>query len=124
MCTSTHSELRQVSRVRGIGRVTDLRADPQEWRILFEFTYAAADLIRSLNCLPGPESGLRISIDPEWGSLNLSMADGPHQNDEVFRRDEVNVFVSESAMGRVKARTLDARTGNARAFLLIDRTGR
>jgi Fe-S cluster assembly iron-binding protein IscA len=91
---------------------------------VFSYTDTAAMLIQSLASSPGKSSGwgLRLSVDPSWGSLKMELARGPDAGDQIFSRRDTNVFVAEDAAARLEKQVLDARIDKERAaFFLVDR---
>jgi iron-sulfur cluster assembly protein len=94
---------------------------------MFAYTDTAATLIRSLisSTGGGAASGLRLSVDPSWGSLRMELAPSPEAGDEVVNHHDTNVFVARSAADRLDRRILDARIERRRtAFFLVDRDDR
>jgi Fe-S cluster assembly iron-binding protein IscA len=91
---------------------------------MFTYTDAAAALIQSLISSTGESSasGLRLSIDPAWGSLRMDLVPGPDTDDQIFRRHDTNVFVTGAAADHLETQVLDARIEEQRtAFFLMDR---
>ena len=67
-------------------------------------------------------SGLRLSIDPSWGSLRMELAAGPAAADQVVSHRGANVFVTGAAATRIGTQVLDARIEEQRtAFFLVSR---
>jgi Fe-S cluster assembly iron-binding protein IscA len=94
---------------------------------MFAYTDTAATLIRSLisSTGGGAASGLRLSVDPSWGSLRMELASSPEVDDQVLNHHDANVFVAGSAAARLDRRVLDARIERQRtAFFLVDRDDR
>lgn len=83
---------------------------------MLALTGQAVEAIRTLTTQPGtPEStGLRIA--PQAGdasSLGLTLAQQPHQGDEVIESGGVRVFVEEQAAVLLDDKALDAIVGDA-----------
>jgi Fe-S cluster assembly iron-binding protein IscA len=91
---------------------------------MFTYTDTAAALIQSLisSTGEGSASGLRLSLDPSWGSLRMGLAHSPHADDQVFSHHDTRVFVAGEAATRLETQVLDARIDRQRtAFFLVDR---
>jgi Fe-S cluster assembly iron-binding protein IscA len=76
-------------------------------------TADAVAVIRDLTSQPEtpPDTGLRIAVSPVNGSvrsLQLSITDGPHPDDEVLESEGVRVYLEPTAASFLKDKTLDA----------------
>ncbi len=76
---------------------------------MLTLTDQAATEIRNLIERPDvPEGcGLRIANDPDVGSLILSLAVGPVQNDEILMTEGARVFLDPRAVELLDDKTLD-----------------
>ena len=77
---------------------------------MLTMTESAVTEIRNLTDLPeAPEGGgVRIATDPTAGSLTLSLAATPAEDDTVLDTDGARLFLDSSATAMLDDKTLDA----------------
>ncbi len=95
-------------------------------------TEAAAEVVKALTSTPqAPDgSGLRIaSSTPEpgnAGALQVSVASGPSENDQVIEASGAHVYLEPQAAAYLEDKVLDAQVdseGNAHFSLSVQRPG-
>ena len=92
---------------------------------MLAITHSALEAIQGLTSQPGvPEgAGLKLSgqTTPEGASLELTLAEGPDETDQVIQAEDANVFVAAPVSELLDDKVLDAEIQDDRvSFRLLE----